>query len=79
MNEFDIEQNAYLTSEIHGYYHQLYTGYGNPENPVFLNILKNTFNSCPIKVLIAAKSSVERILNEDILSNPEHFTPPVRV
>ena len=30
MNEFDIEQNAYLTSEIHGYYHQLYTGYGNP-------------------------------------------------
>ena len=45
MQQFMITKNQYLKKDTIGYYHQYYTGYGNPDNPNFLNILKNQFNS----------------------------------
>lgn len=66
MDKFIIEKNSYLKKDITGYYHQLYTGYGQPDNPVFLNTLKNTFNSEPHRNLIEARNKVINILMEDV-------------
>ncbi len=66
MEEFTIRKNDYLEKDVTGYYHQPYTGYKQKGNPDFLNILKNTFDSEPIKILIEAKKKVINILIQDI-------------
>jgi hypothetical protein len=45
MNIFTITANAYLKTNIEAYYSMDYTGYGNSNNPDFLNSLKNTYGN----------------------------------
>lgn len=66
MEGFYIERNNFLNTRIRGYFHQFYTGYRQPENPDFLNTLKNTFNTTPLQELISAQEKVRSILLEDI-------------
>lgn len=66
MNSFNIITNSYLNTQTTGYYHQLYTGYGNRDNPSFLNILKNTYNSESKQNLNNAVNSVVEILINDL-------------
>lgn len=66
MEKFNIEKNIYLRKDITGYYHQFYTGYKQPNNPDFLNTLKNTFNTEPQENLIKARKDVIEILKKDI-------------
>jgi hypothetical protein len=66
---FDIETNKFLNKETIGYYHQYYTGYGQPDNPEFLNILKNTYNNTSNDFLIRleqAQNTVVQILEKDV-------------
>lgn len=66
LNEFTIYKNHYLKHNVNGYFHQYYTGYQNPGNPDFLNVLKNTFNSIPYQILIDARNKVLDIITKDI-------------
>lgn len=66
MWEFKIRKNNFLESDITGYYHQLYTGYKQPDNPDFLNELKNTFNDQSKYFLVEARQEVSNILIQDI-------------
>lgn len=68
MGKFVINKNDYLEKDINGYYHQFYTGFGQPDNPEFLLTLKNTFNSKSEEDLTEAKEKVIKILEEDIPS-----------
>ena len=64
MERFIIKKNYFLTQQdTKGYYHQLYTGFKQPENPNFINVLKNTYN---INNLINARNNVIDILMKDI-------------
>lgn len=42
---FTIEKNEYLERDIKAFYRVDYVGYNNPNNPDYINILKNTYNS----------------------------------
>lgn len=64
--KFTVKANEFLDRDINGYYHQLYTGFGNPENPEFINKLKNTFNGENYNELLAARDMVIKILRTDI-------------
>ena len=66
VNRFSINKNNFLVKEITGYFHQYYTGYGQPDNPEFINVLKNTFNSKAHSNLISARNKVTDILVHDI-------------
>ncbi|WP_143156829.1 amidophosphoribosyltransferase [Thermosyntropha lipolytica] len=63
---FIIKRNDFLFRDTVAYFHQYYTGYGEPNNPNFLNTLKNTFNREPIEALIEARNKVIDILVSDI-------------
>nr|WP_307989235.1 hypothetical protein [uncultured Niameybacter sp.] len=63
---FPIVRNTFLKQNITGYYNRPYTGYGNLDNPAFINILKNTFNKEPIQNLNTARKEVEEILKKDL-------------
>mgnify|MGYP000873240942 CR=1 FL=1 len=65
-NKFRLYKNSYLNIETLGYYHQFYTGYQKPNNPDFLNVLKNTYDDEDYSNLIIAKQKVENILRKDI-------------
>lgn len=41
MNRFIIEPNRFLNQSIQAFYHADFYGYGKPNNPDYLNILKN--------------------------------------
>lgn len=64
--KFTIYKNAYLSKNIKGYYNLYYTGYGEPDNPDFLNTLKNTYNSTSLYDLREAQNQVVEILLDDI-------------
>lgn len=66
LSKFTISRNRFIEKDIIGYYHQIYTGFRQPDNPRFLNTLKNTFNNEPYKNLIAARDEVIEILEDDI-------------
>ncbi|MDY4253625.1 MULTISPECIES: hypothetical protein [unclassified Clostridium] len=67
MERFIIKKNYFLTKkDTLGYFHQVYTGYKQKDNPNFINVLKNTFNSENITNLINARDMVIRILMQDI-------------
>lgn len=66
VNKFIINKNQYLKCNIIGYYNRYYTGYGQSDNPNFLNTLKNTFNNIKARDLDNAKNEVENILMVDI-------------
>ena len=66
--KFIICRNSFLNKTTIGYHNRDYTGYGQPNNPDFLNILKNTFNNISVFDLIQAKQEVQNILLDDIPS-----------
>ena len=66
MEKFRIFANNYLEFDTIGYYNCYYYGYGQLENPDFLNHLKNSFNNESEHVLRSARKKVEEILCEDI-------------
>ena len=63
---FTVLTNEFLHTNIIGYYNREYTGYGNPNNPEFINTLKNTFDREPIENLNSARHEVEEILKQDL-------------
>ena len=65
-SRFTIYKNNFLTKNIIAYYNRPYTGYGNQDNPVFLNTLKNTFNKETLSQLYSARQEVENILLVDL-------------
>lgn len=64
--KFIIKRNNFLKRDTIGYYHQYYTGFKQPENPDFLNTLKNTYNKIPRKDLIEARDKVIEILENNL-------------
>jgi hypothetical protein len=56
MNRFVIESNRFLSQNIQAFYHTDFYGYGKPNNPDYLNILKNDNhqNWSPFKLNSAA-------------------------
>lgn len=66
MEKFIIERNEYLKKETQGYFNCIYSGYGTKNNPDFINVLKNTFNSEKKCMLNAAKKAVIERLKLDL-------------
>ena len=66
MNTFTVESNNFLSSSVNGFFHTDYLGYYNPENPSYLNTLKNTFDSYSESKLSAAENEVERVLEKEL-------------
>jgi hypothetical protein len=66
MSRFQILSNNYLSRNINAFYHVPYTGYRNPENPDYLNILKNTYNSYPQDRLRSAANELRCALLNDL-------------
>lgn len=64
--QFIIRKNNFLKNDTIGYHNRDYTGYGQPNNPDFLNVLKNTFNNTYALGLEKAKQEVQNILMVDI-------------
>lgn len=64
--KFIIRKNEYLSKNITGYYNLHYTGFGEHDNPDFLNTLKNTYNSTSIYELRKARNEVIEIILGDI-------------
>ncbi len=66
MYKFKIKSNNFLHEEISGFFNRYYTGFGNKDNPDFINILKNTFSDCYVGRLNSAKKTVTDIIVKDI-------------
>lgn len=66
MKQHTICRNAYLSQPVTAYFNTFYTGYNQPNNPDFINVLKNTFNNTLKIKLIEAQKTVENILCKDI-------------
>lgn len=47
LNPFIIEKNQYLECNIQAYYRTDYIGYNKPNNPNYINTLKNTYDALP--------------------------------
>lgn len=67
MKEFVIKANQFLSKNIQGFYHTEFYGYGKPNNPDYLNILKNdkhqNWNEAQLKF---SKNKVIEIICNDI-------------
>lgn len=66
MHEFQIKHNDYLNQDIRAFYHAPYKGYKQPENPDYLNTLKNTYDSHPELKLNYAVKELKFVLFEDL-------------
>ncbi len=66
MIQFQIFANEYLSRKTNAFYHVPYTKMGNPDNPNYLNDLKNTFNTFPPQKLQPAAQELRKVLNEDL-------------
>ena len=65
LQEFKVLPNKCLTQEIKSFYHTYYLGYQRPNNPDYLNTLKNTYNSCTQENLESAAQELVKVLLED--------------
>ena len=66
MYEFLISPNRFLEKQTVGFHNTYYTGYNEPDNPNFLNELKNNFNNANISILNEARDTVTNILQNDL-------------
>ncbi|MCF6205162.1 MAG: hypothetical protein L3J59_16110 [Methylococcaceae bacterium] len=66
MEKFTIHSNDILRQDIQAFYHTNYTGYNQPDNPDYINTLKNTFNSTSVNELKQAIQQLRNVLNEDL-------------
>jgi hypothetical protein len=67
MQQFTIQPNQFLNRSIQAFYHQDYTTFGAPNNPDFINHLKNQFGSTSVDVLQKSVDEFRGILKEDLL------------
>ena len=65
--EFTISRNHFLLTSTKGYFNRYYTGYQQPDNPDFLNTLKNTFNNTNIRDLTEARNMVSDVFFNDVI------------
>ncbi len=79
MKKFTISQNSYLDKDIQGYYHCDYVGYGQKENPNFINRLKNMTKSHSELDLVQDFVEVAEIASKDLqlLIEQENFKNPI--
>ena len=79
MMQFIIFNNQFLKLNVMGYYNTDYLGHRKPNNPDFINVFKNTYNSFDINKLNKAYNTVNKILYSDIkwiynmLGQPRNF------
>ena len=66
LNAFKICSNRYLSRDVDGFYRENYLGFKNPDNPSYLNTLKNTFDGEKQYKLDQARNTVVNILCEDL-------------
>lgn len=66
MIKFKILANNYLSESTNAFHHVKYTGMNNPENPDYLNYLKNTFNDFSQIKLQSAIQKLQSVLAEDL-------------
>ena len=66
MHSFTIDKNEFLERNIDGFYHDDYTGMGNPGNPDYINDIKNTFGDFPKKKLKKACKNLYHVLKNDL-------------
>lgn len=65
MNQFEILANECLFRNTRAYYHVPYVRMGNPGNPDYVNVLKNTFNSFSDYKLMSAAQELQGVLLSD--------------
>ena len=61
-----IKSNSYLKQNVRAYYSLDYLRYGHPENPDFINTLKNQYCDIPLDKVIAALEHLKVFLTRDI-------------
>lgn len=66
MEKFVISANLFLKKNTFAFYHQPYTGFGNDDNPEFINTIKNNFNGASVKELEEAKATIKDIILNDM-------------
>ncbi|MCS6905641.1 MAG: amidophosphoribosyltransferase [Bacteroidia bacterium] len=66
MNSLILLPNNFLHQQIRGFYHTDYFGYRKPNNPDFLNFLKNDDGCCPAELLEFAVNQLIKILIDDL-------------
>lgn len=66
MKRFTIYANDILRKNIQAFYHTEYTGYKQPDNPDYINTLKNTFNSDSQYNLSQAVQQLKNVLLVDL-------------
>ncbi len=66
MEKFTIHANEILRQNIQAFYHTNYTGYNQPDNPDYINTLKNTFNSTSLSALNQTVQELKNVLLEDL-------------
>lgn len=62
MEKFIIEANSYLSTRTQGFYHTDYFGYGKPNNPDYIYLLKNDLGDTVNSVLLNATSLLRDVL-----------------
>lgn len=61
-----IRRNDYLSHDVRAYFSRYYWGYSKPQNPDFINILKNQFGNNPPTELKDAYMQLAKYLYRDI-------------
>jgi len=66
MQNFVIKPNDFLKQDIQAFYHTDYFGHLRPENPDYINTLKNTYNNFSDSMLNDAVQELRSVLLEDL-------------
>ncbi len=66
MKKFVIESNEILKQDIESFYHTYYTGYKNPGNPDYINVLKNNFKNTSTYKLTQAVLQLKGVLEKEL-------------
>jgi len=66
MDSFKINKNIFLSKDIDAFFHTAYTRMGNPENPDYLNELKNTYGDHNQLKLQSAVKTLHGVLKNDL-------------
>lgn len=68
LREHTIQKNGYLFHSTQAFYSTYYVGFNKPNNPNFINDIKNQFGTIPIQQLKEAKHKICETLYVGILS-----------
>ncbi|UNU73169.1 amidophosphoribosyltransferase [Moraxella nasovis] len=66
LHKFIVERNDFLHQNVQGFYRTDYVGYQQPNNPDYLNTLKNTFNKTPKNELMSAVKALKYNLIDEL-------------